>query len=98
MARCKHPRFRTQFDALCSTGDREGAGSLINVSRSGARPGLGSELPELGAKIRLYIFIQHACPFEWSGEVVRHDGSTFAISYSNLDPRSGDWSMTSPRS
>jgi len=87
--RRQHPRFRTRFDALCSTGDREGAGALINISRSGACLGSVSALPELGAKVTLYIFIQPVCPFELSGEVVRHDGSTFAISYSNLDPEVG---------
>jgi hypothetical protein len=87
--RRQHPRFKTQFDALCSTGEREGAGSLINISRSGACLGSVSELPELGSKVRLYVFIQPVSPFELSGEVVRHEGSTFAISYSNLDPEVG---------
>ncbi len=44
-----------------------------------------NDLPELGKKVRLYIFIQPVCPFELSGEVVRVDGSTFAISYNVLD-------------
>ena len=89
MDRRNHPRFRTQFDALCSTGEREGAGTLINISRSGARLGTDSELPELGTKVRLYVFIQPVCPFELCGEVVRHEGASFAISYSNLDPEIG---------
>jgi hypothetical protein len=87
--RRRNPRFKTHFDTLCSTGDREGAGQLLNISRSGACLGAVSELPEIGAKVRLYIFIQPVCPFELSGEVVRHDGSSFAISYSNLDPEVG---------
>ena len=89
MDRRNHPRFRTQFDTLCSTGEREGAGSLINISRSGACLGSVGELPEIGSKVRLYIFIQPICPFELSGEVVRHEGESFAISYSNLDPEVG---------
>jgi hypothetical protein len=87
--RRKHPRFRTQFDTLCSTGDREGAGSLVNISRSGACLGSVTELPEIGTKVRLYIFIQPVCPFELCGEVVRHEGSSFAIRYGNLDPEVG---------
>ncbi len=89
MDRRKHPRFKTRFDTLCSTGEREGAGSLINISRAGACLGSVSELPEIGAKVRLYIFIQPICPFELSGEVVRHEGEGFAITYSNLDPEIG---------
>jgi PilZ domain len=88
--RRNHPRFKTQFDALCSTGEREGAGLLVDLSRSGARlEGVGDALPELGTKVRLYIFIQPVCPFELAGEVVRHEGSGFAISYHNLDPEIG---------
>ena len=89
MDRRKHPRFKTQFDALCSTGEREGAGHLVDISRSGARLEAVGELPELGAKVRLYVFIQPVCPFELSGEVVRAEGSGFAISYNNLDPEVG---------
>ena len=89
MDRRQHPRFKTRFDALCSTGDREGAGALIDISRSGACLGSVADLPQLGAKVRLYIFIRPVCPFELSGEVVRVDESSFAISYSNLDPEVG---------
>jgi len=87
--RRNHPRFRTRFDALCSTGEREGAGTLVNISRSGARLDSVNDLPPLGTKVRLYIFIQPISPFELSGEVVRHEGTTFAIRYSNLDPEIG---------
>ena len=89
MERRNHPRFRTKFDALCSTGDREGAGTLVNISRSGARLETAGELPEMGTKVRLYVFIQPVCPFELAGEVVRHEGATFAIRYNNLDPEIG---------
>jgi hypothetical protein len=89
MDRRKHPRFRTRFDALCSTGEREGAGSLLNISRAGACLGAVREAPEIGAKVTLYIFIQPVCPFELSGEVVRIEGDSFAIRYGNLDPEVG---------
>ena len=87
--RRNHPRFRTKFDVLCSTGEREGAGTLSNISRSGASIDSASKMPPLGTKVRLYIFIQPISPFELSGEVVRHEGTTFAIRYSNLDAEVG---------
>ena len=89
MNRRTHPRFQTRFDVLCSAGEREGAGTLVNISRSGARLDTSSHMPELGTKVRLYVFIQPVCPFELSGEVVRCDGTTFAIRYSNLDAEVG---------
>jgi hypothetical protein len=46
-------------------------------------------MPELGTKVRLYVFIQPVSPFELSGEVVRCDGTSFAIRYSNLDAEVG---------
>ena len=87
--RRNHPRFRTRFDVLCSTGETEGAGTLVNISRSGARLDTNNPLPELGTKVRLYVFIQPVCPFELAGEVVRCEGTTFAIRYSNLDSEVG---------
>ena len=84
-----HPRFKSRFDVLCSDGGREGSGTLADISRSGARLDSASHVPELGAKVRLYIFIQPVCPFELAGEVVRVEDSTFAIRYSNLDAEVG---------
>ena len=89
MDRRNHPRFRTKFDVLCSSGETEGAGTLVNISRSGARLDSASHQPEIGTKVRLYIFIQPVCPFELAGEVIRVEGTTFAIRYSNLDPEVG---------
>jgi len=87
--RRNHPRFQTRFDVLCSAGEHEGSGTLVNISRSGARLDCASHMPELGSKVRLYIFIQPISPFEISGEVVRYEDDTFAIRYSNLDPEIG---------
>ena len=89
MDRRNHPRFRTKFDVLCSTGETEGAGTLINLSRSGAVVESANTPPEIGMKVRLYIFIQPVCPFELAGEVVRADDASFAIRYNNLDPEIG---------
>jgi len=87
--RRNHPRFRTKFDVLCSAGETEGAGTLVNISRSGAQIDGASHSPEIGTKVRLYVFIQPVCPFELAGEVIRADEETFAIRYSNLDPEVG---------
>lgn len=89
MDRRKNPRFRTKFDALCSAGESEGAGTLVNISRSGACLSGASHCPPEGTKVRLYVFVQPVSPFELSGEVARIDGDTFAIRYSNLDPEIG---------
>ena len=89
MDRRNHPRFRTRFDVLCSAGDVEGAGTLKNISRSGACLASVSHVPEVGTKVRLYIFIQPISPFELAGEVVRRAEGEFAIQYSNLDPEVG---------
>ena len=89
MERRNHPRYQTRFDVLCSAGEMEGAGALSNISRSGACLANATHVPEVGSKVRLYIFIQPVCPFELAGEVVRADETTFAIRYSNLDPEIG---------
>ena len=39
--------------------------------------------------MRLYVFVQPVCPFELSGEVVRSEGTGFAIRYTELDPAIG---------
>lgn len=89
MDRRNHPRFRTKFDVLCSAGETEGAGTLENISRSGACLVGATHVPELGTKVRLYVFVQPVCPFELAGEVVRADEASFAIRYSNLDAEVG---------
>jgi hypothetical protein len=67
----------------------EGAGTLVNISRSGARLDAATHCPEVGTKVRLYVFVQPVCPFELAGEVVRTDDGSFAIRYGNLDPEVG---------
>ena len=75
------PRYVAQFDALLATGRREGAGTLADISYTGARLEETSILPELGQKICLYVFVQPVSPFELEGEVVRVDDDGFAIRY-----------------
>jgi hypothetical protein len=87
--RRRNPRYRARFDALCSTGEQEGAGLLVDISRSGARLERVSHCPAPGTKVRLYVFVQPVCPFELAGEVVRSEGTAFAIRYTELDPAIG---------
>jgi hypothetical protein len=87
--RRRNPRFRTRFDALCSAGQREGAGTLADISRSGALLEGASFCPEPGTKIRLYVFVQPVSPFELVGEVVRSEDKRFAIRFTELDPAVG---------
>lgn len=82
----KHPRFEARFDTLCSFGRAAGTGVLTDVSYSGARLEDVSHVPELGTKIRLYVFVLPVSPFELEGEVVRRSESGFAIEYSVESP------------
>jgi len=81
MDRRRHPRFRARFDALCSNERQEGAGVLTDISYSGARLEESTLEPVLGAKVRLYVFVQPVSPFELVGEVVRTSSSGFSIAY-----------------
>ena len=86
--RRRHPRFRTQFDALFSTGKAEGSGILTEISRCGARLEETSLQPNVGSKVRLYLFVM-ATPFELVGEVVRLTDSGFAIEIVDADDIQG---------
>ena len=83
--RRRYPRFRTQFDALFSTGRAEGSGILTEISRCGARLEETSLQPHVGSKVRLYIFVRPVTPFDLVGEVVRHTDSGFAIEIVEAD-------------
>lgn len=89
MNRRRNPRYTAKFDVLVSMGGVEGAATLTQLSRSGALLEGASHCPEVGEKVRVYVFIQPVCPFELSGEVTRADESSFAIAYSHLDPEIG---------
>ncbi|MBW2316167.1 MAG: PilZ domain-containing protein [Deltaproteobacteria bacterium] len=86
MERRQHPRFRSRFDTLCSSGRQEGAGVLADLSYSGARLEDSNLQPELGTKVRLYVFVQPVSPFELIGEVVRTSPTGFAIAYQVESP------------
>ncbi len=81
MEKRRHPRFRTPFDALCSSGREEGAGMLVDISHSGARIEQSSMQPPVGSKVRLYVFVQPVSPFELAGNVVRCSEEGFSIEY-----------------
>ena len=79
-------RIRTQFETLYSAGRSEGAGILADISYSGAMIAEASLRPDVGEKIRLYVFVQPVSPFELIGNVVRHTEDGYAIEYEVLDP------------
>jgi len=85
MERRRSPRFRARFDALLSTGRQEGAGTLAEISYSGARLDEASIRPEPGSRITLYVFVQPVAPFELQGVVVRHTETGFAVDYDLFD-------------
>lgn len=82
----KDTRFKTRFDVLYSGGPTEGAGVLVDISYSGARLESASWSPEVGADVRLYVFVQPVAPFELLGHVVRCTEGGFAIRYDVDDP------------
>lgn len=86
MEQRRSQRFRTHFDALISSGREEGAGTLAEVSYSGARVESASTQPPVGAYITLYVFVLPVSPFELTGQVARHTDSGFAVSYDLFDP------------
>jgi hypothetical protein len=79
-------RVRTQFETLYSAGRTEGAGVLADISYSGALIAEASLRPEVGDKLRLYVFVQPVSPFELIGSVVRVTEDGFAIEYELSDP------------
>jgi PilZ domain len=86
MEKRKDPRFRTQFDALYTTGPAEGAGLLVNLSYSGAHIEGASLRPEIGTGVRLYVFVHPVAPFQIEGQVIRTTETGFAIAYAIDDP------------
>lgn len=77
-------RVQTRFESLYSAGKNEGAGTLSNISYSGAHLEGVSIQPELEKPLRLFVFIQPVSPFELVGTVVRHTDDGFAIEFSEL--------------
>jgi hypothetical protein len=85
MDRRRTPRFKARFDALFGAGAREGTGTLTEISYSGALIDQASELPEVGAQVRLYVFVKPVAPFEIVGHVARHTETGFALQYELFD-------------
>jgi len=79
-----HPRFRTRFDAFCSSGREEGEGVLHDLSYAGARVLETPIRPPVGTKVRLYLFVAPDRPFELNGEVARLLDDGFALSFDEL--------------
>jgi hypothetical protein len=85
MERRRTPRYKARFDALYSSGAREGAGVLAEISYAGVRLDETSIRPEIGTRVVLYIFVRPVAPFELAGRVVRHSERGFAL---EIDPPS----------
>ena len=85
MDRRRSRRVRSRFEALVSSGGREGAGVLTDISYSGARIESASLRPEVGTCVRFYVFVQPVLPFELIGHVVRITENGFAIEYDVSD-------------
>jgi hypothetical protein len=83
--RRKNPRFKARFDALYSSGAREGAGVLAELSYAAVRLEETSIRPDVGTHVVLYIFVRPVQPFELAGEVVRHTERGFVVA---IDPPS----------
>jgi hypothetical protein len=85
MDRRRDPRFRVRFDALFSSGPREGVGRLADLSCSGARIEGVSLRPPPGTAVLLFVFVRPVAPFQLSGRVVRETETGFAIQYEVAD-------------
>jgi hypothetical protein len=83
--RRRSPRHRSRFDALVAAGEREGAGTLAEISYAGARLDDSSIQPPVGTRVRLYVFVQPVAPFEIAGVVSRHTESGFALAFEPYD-------------
>ncbi len=79
-------RVKTRFDVLYSNGPSEGAGVLVDLSYSGARMDQASLQPDVGTRVRLYVFVQPIQPFEMIGHVVRVTDVGFALEWEVSDP------------
>jgi len=85
-------RFPVALNAHYSAGPEEGIGVLSNISYSGALIDDSSVQPTVGARVRVYVFVESAdpiapaSPYELVGRVVRHSSSGFAIEYEDPDP------------
>ncbi len=79
-------RITTRFEALYSAGREEGFAVLRDISYTGALFGETTIRPEIGKRIRAYVFVQPVSPVELVGEVVRTTDDGFAIRYEIADP------------
>jgi hypothetical protein len=81
-----HSRTPTAFEVLYTTEKQSGAGRLVDLSQSGCLLGDASPVPEIGARVRAYIFVQPVAPIELVGSVVRLAGDqSFALKFEELN-------------
>ena len=82
-----HQRMPTAFDALYTTEGQSGAGRLADLSQSGCLLDDVSLLPEIGARVHAYVFVQPVAPIELVGSVTRRAGErSFALKFEELNP------------
>ncbi len=84
--RRKLPRVETLFELLYSAGREEGRGILADISCAAARISETQLRPEVGTKVRLYVFLQPVSPLEIVGEVTRLTEDGFVVQYEIADP------------
>lgn len=83
--RRRDTRVRTQFETLYSAERQEGSGILTDISYQGAQLEDTSIKPQIGAHVRIYVFVRPVAPFELVGNVVRHSNEGFAVEFEKLD-------------
>jgi len=79
-------RVRTRFETNYSFGREDGAGTLANISYSGALLTETSLQPRVGSQVRVWVFLDESSHFVIVGQVVRHVKGGFAIEYPDLSP------------
>ncbi len=86
-------RFPIPLEVYCSFERVEGAATLANISYTGALVEDIEMRPEIGTRIKLYVYLKPpgasdaAAPFVLSSVVSRHSSDGFAVKFEdNLDP------------
>lgn len=79
-------RTLTRFEALLSSGRREGTGVLTDISLHGAAFVEASLAPPVDTVVRAFVFVNPVSPFELTGRVVRRHEDGFAVEWEKLEP------------
>jgi hypothetical protein len=80
-------RFSIPLEVYCSFERVEGTATLANISYTGALVEDSSIRPEIGTRIKLYVYLkpprafEAETPFELTGVVSRHSSDGFAVKF-----------------